>query len=75
VRTAQEAESIDVLEAARLRAEHERAEIHTAMPTDVLLALALQALAERIGDVDQLVVTPDMLTGVLSRFAASGKEA
>ena len=40
-----EADTIDVVEAARLRAERERAEIQAQVPPEVLLALALQELA------------------------------
>ena len=62
-----EAERIDVLEAARLRAERERAELQTALGPQVLLALALQDLAGQLGRVEHLAITPDLLTPLLQR--------
>ena len=62
-----EADTIDLVEAARLRAERERAEIQSAMPTEVLLALALRELA---GGLDELTVTPDLVAPLLKRLAA-----
>jgi hypothetical protein len=55
------------VEAARLRAERERAEIQSAMPPEVLLALALRELA---GGLDELTVTPDLVAPLLKRLAA-----
>jgi len=62
-----EADTIDLVEAARLRAERERASIQAAMPADVLLALALRELA---GGLDELTVTPDLIAPLLKRLAA-----
>jgi hypothetical protein len=59
-----EADTIDLVEAARLRAERERAEIQSAMPPEVLLALALRELA---GGLDELTVTPDLVAPPTSR--------
>jgi len=60
-----EADTIDLVEAARLRAERERAEIQAAVPPEVLLALALKELA---GGLDQLTVTPDLVAPLLERL-------
>jgi SPFH domain / Band 7 family len=68
-----EADTIDLVEAARLRAERERAEIQGAMPPEVLLALALRQLAGEIGKVESLTITPDLIAPLLRRAAA--KEA
>ena len=70
-----EADAIDVVEAARLRAERERAQIQASVPTDVLLALALRELG---GKLDHLTVTPDLVAPLLARVnanGANGKEA
>jgi regulator of protease activity HflC (stomatin/prohibitin superfamily) len=62
-----EADTIDLVEAARLRAERERAEIQSAVPPEVLLALALRELA---GNLDELTVTPDLVAPLLKKLAA-----
>ena len=67
-----EADAIDVVQAAQLRAERERAEIQTAVPTEVLLAMALRELAGQIGNVDHLTVTPDLLAPLLARAGGQG---
>jgi regulator of protease activity HflC (stomatin/prohibitin superfamily) len=67
------ADEIDLVEGARLRAERERAEIESAVPPEVLLALALKELAGRLPDVEHLSLTPDLLTPLIAR-AANGKE-
>ena len=67
------ADEIDMVETARLRAERERAEIQSAVPPQVLLAVALQELAGQLGHIDHLTITPDLLQPLLSR--ANGKEA
>jgi regulator of protease activity HflC (stomatin/prohibitin superfamily) len=69
-----EADTTDVVQAARLRAERERAQIQAAMGADVLAALALRELAGQIGQIEHLTVTPDLLTGVLGRLTAAGAE-
>jgi regulator of protease activity HflC (stomatin/prohibitin superfamily) len=58
---------IDLLETAKLRAERERAEIQSAVPPQVLLAVALQELAGQLGQIDHLTITPDLLQPLLSR--------
>lgn len=70
-----EARSLDTIEAARLRAESERARINTAIPAGTLLALALQDLAGQIGNVEHLTITPDLLTPLLTRAAGARQEA
>ena len=63
------ADEIDLVEAAKLRAERERAEIQAALPPDVLRALALQELAGALGTVEHLTVTPDLLAPLLAKAA------
>lgn len=67
-----EADALDLLEAARLRAERERTEIQNAMAPEVLAGLALRELASQLGQVEHLTVTPDLLTGLLARVGAGG---
>lgn len=64
------ADTIDLVEQATLRGERERAEIQKAMPSGVLLALALQELAGQIGRVEHLTITPELLTPLLQRIGA-----
>jgi len=66
-----QAQTIDTVEGARLRAEAERARIQAGMPQGVLLALALRELAGQIGEVEHLTITPDMLTPFLTRLNAA----
>src|ERR671915_422695 len=66
-----EADTIDLVEAARLRAERERAEIQGAMPPAVLLALALRQLAGELGKVEHLTITPDLVGPLIERLAAA----
>ena len=65
--SAREADEIDLLEGAHLRAERERAEIQTSVPPEVLMAVALQGLAGELGQIDHLTITPDLLAPLLSR--------
>jgi regulator of protease activity HflC (stomatin/prohibitin superfamily) len=63
------ATEIEVVDAARLRTERERAEIQASLPPDVLRALALQELAGALGTVDHLTVTPDLIGPLLAKAA------
>jgi len=63
------ATEIEVVDAARLRTERERAEIQAGLPPDVLRALALHELAGALGTVDHLTVTPDLIGSLLAKAA------
>ncbi len=67
---AREAATIDDVQGARLRIDAERAKIDAAMPAEILLALALRELAENLGQIEHLTITPDMLTPLLARLNA-----
>ena len=67
--SAREADAIDLVEQARLRAERDRAEIHKQIPPQVLLALALQELAGQLPNVEHLTITPDLLVPALAQIA------
>jgi regulator of protease activity HflC (stomatin/prohibitin superfamily) len=68
-----EADTIDLVEAAKLRAERERADIQGAMPPAVLLALALRQLAGELGKVEHLTITPDLVAPLIERLAVDGR--
>jgi regulator of protease activity HflC (stomatin/prohibitin superfamily) len=72
---AREAATIETVESPRLRAERERAEIQSAAGPQVLLALALRELAGQLPNIEHLTVTPELLTPLLQRMAATGREA
>jgi hypothetical protein len=73
LQAAREAQSLDTIEAARLRAERERARINATVPAATLLALALRDLAGQIGSVEHLTITPELLTPLLARAASAGQ--
>jgi regulator of protease activity HflC (stomatin/prohibitin superfamily) len=63
-----QASTIQEVQGAQLKIDAERAKIDAAMPSEVLLALALRELAENLGQIEHLTITPDMLTPVLHRL-------
>lgn len=65
---AREAQTIDAVQGAQLRADAERAKIDAAMPADILLALAVRELAGQLPNVDHLTITPDLLQPVLAKL-------
>lgn len=69
LRIERHAADIDAVEAARLRAETERTRIQAEAGPEVLLALAVQRLADEIGKVEHLTITPDLLQPLLGRLA------
>ena len=69
------ADTIDLVEAARLRAERERAEIQSAVPANVLVALALRELAAELGKVEHLTITPELLTPLIAKATAATARA
>ena len=72
LQAAREAASITTVEAARIGAERERAEIQTQVGPQVLLALALHELAGQLGHIDHLTITPELITPLLQRIGAEG---
>jgi regulator of protease activity HflC (stomatin/prohibitin superfamily) len=65
---ARQASTIAEVQGAQLRIDAERAKIDAAMPAEVLFALALRELADNLGQIEHLTITPDMLTPVLQRL-------
>ncbi len=62
------AESTTVVETAKNAVERERQEIFRAMPPEVLLAQAAQALAGKLTKIDSVSITPDNLAQLLQRI-------
>ncbi|RRR98182.1 SPFH domain-containing protein [Glycomyces terrestris] len=55
--------------AAEGAAEAARMAAYRDLPTEVLQALAIRELAGQLPQINQLTITPDLLSGALSRFA------
>ena len=62
-----QADSIDVLENARIKAERERMEIHKSLPASTMMGLAARELAGKLQKIEHLSLTPDMLSSLLQR--------
>ena len=58
--------------AGQARADAERAtmEAYAGVPQELLLALALRQAAEHLPSIEHLVVTPDLVQGLLSKLTA-----
>lgn len=70
-----EADAIQALEAVRLDAERERAEIQTRLGAQILMAIAARELAGQLGHIEHLTITPELITPLLARIADTGKAA
>ena len=70
-----EADAIELLEAARLHAERERATINTELGAQILLALAAQELAGQLGKIEHLTITPELITPLLAKLTRTTPEA
>ncbi|MBE0532016.1 MAG: hypothetical protein IH626_14385 [Rhodospirillales bacterium] len=62
-----EADRIRVIDQARADMERARIEVYAALPPTVLLALAAREFAAKLERIDNLTVTPDMLTGLMGQ--------
>ena len=72
-----DAEARELVGTAEAEAERARLAAAAEVPAQVLMAMALRELAGNLPDVDQLVLTPDVVSSVLGRLAlteASGPE-
>lgn len=70
-RATAEAEATRVVGIAEGEAERARLQANAEVPTQVLMALAVRELAQNLPNVDQLVLTPDIVSSVLGRLAAA----
>ena len=64
-----EAEATRVLGDAQAEAERARYEAYEDVETAVILGLAAQELARNLPSIDNLTITPDLLTPIITRFA------
>jgi regulator of protease activity HflC (stomatin/prohibitin superfamily) len=62
-----QADSIRMLEEARVHAERERMEIYTALPPAALMGLAARELAGKLHSIEHLNLSPDLLGSLLER--------
>lgn len=69
------ADGIQRVGAAETGTEAARLAAYRDAPEGVLLALALKELAGHLPAIDQLVLTPDVLTGLVARLGSSDREA
>ncbi len=67
-----QAESIAALEEAKVNAEQDRMAIYRDFPTDRLLGLAAQSLAEKLQRIEHLNLTPDVLGSLLTNLVEAG---
>jgi regulator of protease activity HflC (stomatin/prohibitin superfamily) len=72
IAAAAEAEQVDVVEAARARAERSRADVFAGLSPVATLALVARDAGGLMPDIDQLVITPDLLAGVAARLVGAG---
>nr|WP_257908196.1 hypothetical protein [Janibacter limosus] len=63
------AEATEAMGAAEARAERARLAAQSEVAPQVLMAPALRELAGNLPDIDQLVLTPDVVSSVLGRLA------
>jgi regulator of protease activity HflC (stomatin/prohibitin superfamily) len=69
-----QAESIRVLEEAKVLAERERMEIYKTLPSSTLMGLAARELAGTLTSIEHLTISPDMLGSMLQRVLGAGAE-
>jgi len=67
-----ESNAIATVEQARVQAERDRMEIYREFPAEQMLGLAAQELAGKLGKIEHLSLSPDMLSGLLANLARSG---
>ena len=69
------AESISVVELARVAAERERMAIYRDFPPDRLFGLAARQFASRLQKIEHLNLTPDLLATMLTGLVGAGSTA
>jgi len=63
-----EARRLRLVEQARADMERARMDVYATLPPAILLALAAQEFAGKLQKIDNLTITPDMLSGVLGQI-------
>lgn len=69
---AAQAESITVLEEAKVNAEKERMEIYRDLPASVMMGLAARELAGKLQTIEHLTLSPDVLGSLVQRVLGAG---
>jgi regulator of protease activity HflC (stomatin/prohibitin superfamily) len=69
-----QAESIGLVEEAKVKAEQERMAIYRDFPTERLLGLAAQGLAGKLQRIEHLNLTPDLLGSLLTHLVEAGTQ-
>lgn len=69
---AAQAESIKVLEQAKVNAEKERMDIYRDLPSSAMMGLAARELAGKLQTIEHLTLSPDMLGSMLQRVLGAG---
>jgi len=69
-----QAESIEFVQQAKVKAEQDRMAIYRDFPTERLLGLAAQRLAGKLKRIEHLNLTPDLLGGLLTNLVQAGTE-
>lgn len=64
-----EAEARQAMGSAEAEAERARLAAHAGVPPEALMAMAMAELARNLPQIDQLVLTPDVVSSVLGRLA------
>jgi len=67
-----EAKGIDLLQAARNRAEQQRMEIYRDLPSNVLVGLAVRELAGKLERIEHLNLAPESLSPLLTSLMTTG---
>ncbi len=68
------ANGVRAVEGAQVEAERERMAIYEALPKHVLFGLALRELAENIGKVRHLTLSPSLLDSLVERWSGAAPE-
>jgi regulator of protease activity HflC (stomatin/prohibitin superfamily) len=66
------AESVRLVEEAKVHAESARMDVYRQMPTNVMLGLAAQELASKLQKIEHLTLSPDMLGPLLTNLVTAG---
>jgi hypothetical protein len=69
---AAQADSVSVLQAAHVKAEHDRIDIYRDLAPSVLLGLAARELGGKLQTIEHLTLSPDALGPLLERLVGAG---
>ncbi len=67
-----EAASVKLVEGARVEVERDRMQVFSGTPTEVLVAMAAQKLAEKLQRIDHLSLSPDGIAPLLQSLMSAG---